>query len=115
MHAAHGAEWRAALHVMVFPSQILGAVLLQRNPRMPALLGAPVNEAILADVDVARARAAVPLVRLAVRKVPLKPVVVRVVERGFAGRRDLLEGGPLRLLERQQPAAPIVDDPGRRR
>ena len=82
---------------------------------MATLLGAPVHEPILADVQVTASGTAVPVVWLTVREVLLKSVVVREVERGRAGRDDLLEDRALMLVERLQLPAVVVDDPDRGR
>ena len=52
MHAADGAVRSAALHTFGFTTQIVRPIAIQGNPGMPALLGAPVNEAFFTDVQV---------------------------------------------------------------
>ena len=49
----------------VLSFDIRGSVTFQWNPGMSALLGAVVNEAVLADVEVARTGSALPVVHLA--------------------------------------------------
>src|SRR5512133_1167793 len=84
MDTADRAKRRALLYAVVLAPQIIAAVLLQRNARMAALLGTPVDEAVLTDVQIPAAGAAVPAVRPAVRQVLLKPVVIREVEQRLA-------------------------------
>src|SRR5262249_11763865 len=111
VYAPHGAERRAVLHAVILAAQVVGAVLLQWDTRMTALLRAPVDQAILADIEVPRAGAAEPVVWLSVGKVLLEAVVVREVEHRLSERQDPLQNQPLRLVELEQPAASIMNDP----
>ena len=77
---------------------------------MAALLRAPVHQAILADVQIARAGAAMPLVRLAVREFLLEPIVVCEIQQRLAETGDFLQDRPLSIVERRQAAVLIVDD-----
>jgi hypothetical protein len=61
VHAGYRAEGCARLHALVFALEILTRILLQRNARSAALLRAVV-QAVFADVQVAAARAATPVV-----------------------------------------------------
>src|SRR5687768_2483179 len=112
MYATHGTQGRASLVGVVFTTQIVRAVSLERDARMATLLRAPVHQAILADIQVAGAGAAMPVVRLALREVLLEAVVVREIEQRRAEADDLLQDRPLPVVERQQAAALIVDDSG---
>ena len=113
VHASDSAELRAALHPVVLAPQILGVEVFQRDAGTAALLGTPVDEAVFTNLKIPRPCSAVPGVRQAVREVPLEPVVVREVEYRFANRHDLLDDCPLPFVEREQPAARLVDDPHR--
>src|SRR6476659_7574573 len=98
MHAANGAERRAALQLMVSTPQMPRPVLLQGNTRVPPLLRTPVDEAVLTDIEVTASRAAVPFVRPPICQVLLKPVVGGDVERRASERHQLVEDRPLVLL-----------------
>src|SRR5262249_45050040 len=109
VYAPHGAERRAVLHAVILAPQVVGAVLLKWDTRMTALLRAPVDQAILADIEVPRAGAAEPVVWLSVGKVLLEAVVVREVEHRLSERHDPLQNQPLRLAPRARPAAAALD------
>src|SRR5690606_16894966 len=78
VHAADRAERRAGLLGVELAADVLARVLRERDARVAALLRAVVHEALLADVEVAGAGAALPVVRLAVDEVVLKPADARV-------------------------------------
>src|SRR5262245_5304222 len=111
MHASDGAQRRAALHLAELAAQIVLSVLLERNARIAALLRTPVYEAVLAHIEVAATRAAVPVVRAPLREVFLKPVVVGKVEGRSAERDELVEDRPLHLVHRTEAPVSIMDDP----
>ena len=71
------------------------------------------HEAVLADVEIARAGAAVPFIRLAIGQILLKPVVVREVEHRLPERHNLFEDCSLRIIELQQAARSVVNDSDR--
>src|SRR5207248_4465796 len=62
MHALQCAGRGAPLFRIVLALEIFHRVLFERNAWIAALLRAPVNEAVLADVEVARSGAAAPFV-----------------------------------------------------
>src|SRR5262245_59550998 len=118
MDAADGAVRRARLRRRELALDVLDGVVLQRNSRVAALLRAVVHEPLLADVEVARARAAAPVVRLAVGEVVLKAAdagvqVLHDLARAADRRRDLVEHLALRRSERLQMSRSVVDDPDR--
>src|SRR5262249_24091100 len=78
MHAADRAIRRARLRCREFPPDVLDRVVFERYPWIPALLRTVVYEAVLADVEVAGAGAAAPLIRLAIRQVVLKVANPRI-------------------------------------
>src|SRR5215470_2467777 len=107
MDAADGAVRRAPLRRQKLALDVVDRVGLERHPGNAALLRAVMDEAVLADVEVARARAAPPLVRLAVGEPFLEVRNPRVevledlpgpVDRG----RDLVVHLPLLRAERFQ-------------
>ena len=61
----------AALFRQILTANIGDRVVFQRNSRVTTLLGTVVDQAILADVEVTRARAATPLVGAALGDVVL--------------------------------------------
>src|SRR6185503_20029845 len=75
---------RAALDAVIFGTEIVEAVLRERDAWMTALLRAPMDETVFADIEVPRTGAALPVIGLALCKVLLKPVVVREVEQRLA-------------------------------
>src|SRR5215470_11784722 len=74
LYAGNGAARAAELVGQVFMSAHFRCVLLQRNSRIAALLRAPMHEAVLADIQVARTRTAAPSVFPCARNVVLKIV-----------------------------------------
>ena len=85
-----------------------------------ALLRAVVDQPVLADVEIPRARAAAPRVRLAVREIFLEAANARIEVLGDLPRaadlaRHAVEYRTLGLTERLQAAAAVVDDADRRR
>ena len=82
---------------------------------MTTLLRAPVDQTILADIEVPGAGAAEPVVWLSVREVLLKSVVVGEVEQRLSERHDSLQNQPLRLVELKQPAGSTMNDSDSRR
>src|SRR5262245_26118118 len=114
MHAADRAERGTSLFDVVLTMQVLVGVPLERDAWMTALLRTPVHETVFADVQVAAAGAAVPIVRQAGRQVALETVVVDVIEDGRADLGHPLQHCALLVVERQEMAAAIVDDADRR-
>src|ERR1017187_3774944 len=76
---AGGALWGAAFRGEEFAFYVGGGVLGQRNAGIAALLRAVVHQAVFADVEVARAGAAAPVVRLARGDCRLEVIEARVV------------------------------------
>ena len=83
-------------HVLAL--EIFHRVLFERDAGVAALLRAPVDQAVLADVEVASAGAAAPLVGLALGDCVLEPVEARVV--AISQPLDLLEDLLLFVAER---------------
>ena len=79
---------RARFFRPVFPFEIGGPVLREPDAGRAALLRAPVDQAVFADVEVARAGAAVPLIRPAGDQILLEHVIVRVRVEATAELRD---------------------------
>src|SRR5436190_20662307 len=72
--ALKGASWRTPFLRIVFPIKIIHRVLLKWNARITALLRTPVDKAVLADVEIPRARSAAPVVGLPFGYAVLKPI-----------------------------------------
>ena len=72
------------------------------------------NEPVLADIEIAGTGGAMPVVGATFREILLKPVVVGKIEGGLSDRNHLLQHLALMVVERQQPATAVVDDPDRR-
>src|SRR5262245_52636834 len=77
---------------------------------MTALLGTPVHQTVLADVEISGASAAMPFVGATNGQIFLKPVVVCEVERRLPKAYRLFEYRLLFLVEQTQMAGPIVND-----
>src|SRR5215510_12337890 len=95
MDAAHRAERGARLGRGELAADVVDGVAVERHGGEAALLRAVVHEPVFADVEVARARAAPPLVRPAVRDVVLEAADPRVevlehLPGAADGRRDLV-------------------------
>ena len=76
---------------------------------MPSLLGAVVDQPVLADVQVSRAGAALPVVHLTAGEVFLEPVDAGITVRGLESF-DLLIHAPFTLVQRLQSAGMVVND-----
>src|SRR6185436_5941298 len=61
MDAANRTHRRAALDAVILGTEIVEAVLRQRDAWMTALLRAPMYETVLADIEVPRTGAALPV------------------------------------------------------
>src|SRR5262245_2099674 len=72
VHAGHGAERRAALLAGALAQHIVGRVLGQRDPGISALLRAPMHQTVFADVEIAAAGPALPVIRAAEHEVALE-------------------------------------------
>src|SRR5262249_18413459 len=87
--------------------------LRQRFARIAALLGTVVYQAVFANVEIARAGAATPMVLA-----PLRNVVLEIVDARVAALLHRAHRGvnlALLVAQRLQLAAAIVDDPHGRR
>jgi hypothetical protein len=94
-----GEELAMALFVSIFR---------ERDAWVAALLGAIVDQAVLADVEVARTRAATPVVLAASGDIVLE--LVDAGERAFAERHDLLEDFLFAGTERLELAVTVVEN-----
>src|SRR5215207_6766797 len=108
MHALQRAGRSAPFLCLVLARKILHRVIGKRDARITALLRAPVNQPVLADVEITRARTAAPFVGLAIDQTFLKPVEARVV--AVAQFLDLLENLFFSLVQRLKGSVMIVDD-----
>src|ERR1700675_2712389 len=79
MDALDRAGGGAPLFGLVLALEIFHRVIFQRRAGIAALLRAPVHQAVFADVEITRAGAATPFVRLAFGDAVLKPVEPRVI------------------------------------
>src|SRR6266568_1185008 len=113
LHARNRAHWRAKFSRKKLAPPHLRRVLLQRDPRITPLLRAPVHQAVLANVQIPRARPAPPVILPPARHVMLKLVEPR--ERPLAQRHDLFEDLDLSRPQRFQLPVVVVNDPDRAR
>src|SRR5439155_23647630 len=77
LHARNGATRRTKLFGGVLSAPHLRRVLRQGNPWIPALLRAPMDQPVLANIQISRPSAASPVVFL-----PTRHVVLKFVESG---------------------------------
>src|ERR1700752_1210385 len=73
------------------------------------------HEAVLADVEIAAAGPALPVVRAPEREVPLEIVLLLYRVERPSQRGDLAVDAPLLRRQRSQPAVAVVDQADRRR
>src|SRR5579883_3390610 len=111
VHTRHRAARGAFLHGAVFAADVVDRVFHQRLGRIAALLRTVVHQAVLADVEIAGAGAASPLVLDAVRDVVLEIVDLGVTAlfHGAHGHVDFA----FNVAERLQLAFAVVNDPDR--
>src|SRR5579862_299996 len=118
MDAANRAVGGARLRRREFAPDVVDRVVVERRSGSAALLRAVMDQAVLADVKVARAGAAAPFVRLAVREVVLEARdsriqilhhLPRTVDRGS----HLVVHLPLARAQRLQMSGSVVDDADR--
>src|SRR6185437_7608483 len=88
-NAGNGATRSAAFFRQVFALPLFLGVFGERDAGVPALLRAIVDQAILANIEVTRPRAAAPVILSPCRDIVLKTVHAR--ERPFSQRHDLLK------------------------
>src|SRR5271157_1738365 len=98
MHARNRAVRRATFLGGIFAAQIVARVASQRNSRISALLRAVVHQPVLADVEIARARSASPIVWQSPGDVVLKRVHPR--EAAFFQSLHLVVDAPLFVAQR---------------
>ena len=77
VHARNCAARGAAFLRQKLALPLLVGVIFERNARVPALLRAIMNKAVLADIEIARTSAATPVVLASFRDVVLKIVQPR--------------------------------------
>src|SRR5262245_32279145 len=78
LNATNGTCRRACLLGEVFSLHMFVCVLLERNPGVPARLRAIVDETVLADVQIAGASPAAPVIGSPAREIFLKPIQTAV-------------------------------------
>ena len=108
MHAGHGATRSAAFLREKFALAMLFRVFGKRHARVSALLRAVMHQAVLADVQIARARATTPVVLQ-----PLSDVVLELIDAReglLAQRHDLFENFLLARAQRLQLAVVVVQN-----
>src|SRR5438067_167890 len=108
VRAGDGAERRAPLLCVVLALDVGLRVVLDGDAGRAALLRAVVYEPVLADVEVARAGAAAPVVRLARGEVVLEPSQARVLR--LVQSLQFVVDLALALGQRLQEAVPVVYD-----
>ena len=112
VHAGHRAVRRAAFFREIFAADIVARVSLERNARIAALLRTIVHQPVFADIEIARAGAAAPVIRQTLGDVVLKRVDPR--EAALFQRLHLVINPPLFVAQGLQlPAAVVNDSDGR--
>src|SRR5215831_3965973 len=115
MDAADGAVRRAPLGRQELALDVVDCVVLERDAGRAALLRAPVDESVLADIEIARAGTAAPLVRLAVGELFLEVrdagvEILEDLQRAVDGRRHLVVHLAFHGTERLEQPLAVVDD-----
>src|SRR5579859_4223004 len=108
MRAGNRAARGAALGRDILAADVLDSVLFEWFGRVAALLRTVVHQAVFANVQIARARAAAPLIGPAVRDIVLEKIQLRVTALGHALHPQV--DFALFGLERLQLAPAIVND-----
>lgn len=106
--ARNGAIGSAGFFGEKFAAAVLGGVVGERNAGVAALLGAIMNEAVLADVEIAGTGAAAPVVLASGGDVVLEPVDAG--EGALAEAHDLFKDLLLAGTERLNLAVAVVDE-----
>ena len=112
VNAGNGAVRGAGFFRVELAMAALGAVLGERDAGIAALLGAVMNQTILANIEVARAGAAAPIVFAARGDIVLERIDTR--ERTLAEAHDFLENLALVRRKGLELAVAIVNDADRR-
>src|SRR5580700_7414891 len=108
MHAGDSATRSAAFLREKFAVALLVGILRQRNAGVAALLRAVMHQAVLADIEIARASAATPVVLQALGDIVLELINAR--EGLLAQRHDLFEDLLLARTQRLQLAVVVVQN-----
>src|SRR5579883_2522626 len=108
MHAGDGAEGRAGFLGYVLAANVFNGIVFKRLGGEAALLRAVMNQAILADVEIARTRPAAPVTRLAVGDALLEIIDTR--EMPLLERLHLQKDFAFARRKRAQLAVPVVND-----
>ena len=116
--AADRAERRAPFRRQELAADVVDRVRRRAARRAAALLRAPVHEPVLADVEIACAGAALPVVRLAVGKVHLEAAdagveVLEDLSASVDPPHHVVEHRALVRAERLEEAGAVVDDADR--
>src|SRR5579863_5754335 len=108
MHARYGAVRRAGFLGEEFAAQVVASVGFERNAGIAALLRAVMHQPIFANVEIPPARAAAPVVGLALCNVVLKSV--NAGEAGLFERLHFVVDAAFFFAQRLHLAAAIVND-----
>jgi hypothetical protein len=112
VNTGHGAARGAALFCKKFAMALLVSVLHQRDARVSALLRTIMDQAVFANIEIARACAAAPVVFFPARDIVLKFIDPR--EGLFLERNNLLENFLLAAPRRGVPQPARLQDYARR-
>lgn len=113
MNARNRASRRAAFLCFVLALAPLRRILVERDPRISALLGAVMNQAVLADIQVAGARPAAPIVFASSGDIVLEGIDSR--KGAFPESHDLLENFSFMCIKWSQLTIAVMDDANGRR
>src|SRR5437879_3499324 len=108
VHAGDGAVRGAALFGQVFAANVVAGVGFERNSGVAALLRAIVHQSVFADIEIAGAGSAAPVVTFALRNVVLEGVDAS--EAAFLERLHFVVDAALFLAQRLQLSAAVVND-----
>ncbi len=108
MYARDCAVWRTALFGEEFAANVLFGVVGDRDARISALLGAVMDQAVFADIEITGPGAAFPIVWPAHSNIVLKIIQASIT--GLANFFQLLEYGQLFIPEWTNLSTAIVND-----
>ena len=95
----------------ILAAEIVHGVFFKRDRRVTALLRTIVHQPILADVQITRAGAAAPLIRLALRDVVLK--CIDASETAFLERLHFVINAPFFLTQGLELSSAVVNNANR--
>jgi hypothetical protein len=113
LDAIDRAEGGTTLHGFILSRKVRERILIQRDCGIATLLRAPVDKALLADIQVPASGVAVPVVRHPAPEVVLEPVIAEKGEYRFAQLGNLVEDKAFVVAKWPDLSGSVVKHPGR--